>query len=169
MISPKNGDNLLREGWRRDRAVSILKEAGIESALVAAGGNVHAIGNKPDGSAWRVGITNPQKIDEVVGYVEIRDQAVDTSGDYEQFYTVNEKKYGHILDPFTGYPPEDVTSCTILASSSATADALATGIFAMGFEKGSVDLGRIPGIEGLIINSGGNFHFSQGFEEIFNP
>jgi thiamine biosynthesis lipoprotein len=144
-----------------------LKEAGIKSALVTAGGNIYAIGNKSDGSAWQVGIRDPLDIGSIIGYIDVLNQAVDTSGDYEQYFIVNDIKYGHILDPFTGYPPQGVTSCTIIADSPAAADALATGIFAMGMEKGLARLETLSGVEGLMIDVNGGRHFPRDFQEMF--
>jgi thiamine biosynthesis lipoprotein len=157
----------IAKGYAVESAVSILKGAGIVSGLVSAGGNIYALGYKPDGSAWRVGIRDPLDIDGVVGYIEIHDQAVDTAGDYVQYYIVNDIKYGHILDPFSGFPPQGETSCSVVTDNPAMADALATGIFAMGLDKGLKMLAMIPGVDGLIIDSGGGMHSFRGFEKMF--
>jgi thiamine biosynthesis lipoprotein len=159
----------IAKGYAVEQAVSILRQAGISSAMVVAGGNVYAIGKKPDGTFWRVGIRNPLEVKGVMGYIEIRDEGVDTAGDYERFYTVDGRKYGHILNPYTGYPPEDVTSCTVLADDPTLADALATAVVAMGLEQGMAFLEKTPGVEGMIIDAKGGRHFTQGFENRFVP
>lgn len=157
----------IAKGFAVERAVSILKDAGIESAKVAAGGNVYAIGSKQDGSPWRIGIRNPKKQNEIVGYVELKDQGIDTSGDYERFFEIDGNTYGHILDPSTGYPPKGVISCSIVADRPTLADALATATFLMGQEKGLPMLEAMSAVEGMIIDEAGTLHMTPGFEKIF--
>jgi thiamine biosynthesis lipoprotein len=135
--------------------------------MVQAGGNIYTIGYKADGTAWRVGIRNPQKTDSVIGYMDVHDVAIDTSGDYERFITIEGVNYGHILDPFTGYPPEGVISCSIITDSPVLADALATAFFVMGAEKGLEELADLPGVEVILIDSENGIHMSPGAEKKF--
>lgn len=168
---PLNGMALdlggIAKGYAVEQAVEIMQEAGIKSAMVQAGGNIYTIGYKADGSAWRVGIRNPKKTDAIIGFINIHDLAIDTSGDYERFITINSVNYGHILDPFTGIPPEGVISCSIITERPILADALATAIFVMGVDKGLDMLEELPVTEGIIIDLEGVIYFSQGVEEFF--
>ena len=127
------------KGYAGDRAVEILREAGISSALLDFGGNIQVLGSKPDGSAWTVGIKNPWGGNPVVA-VKLRDACMITSGGYERFFTGDDgKKYIHIFDSATGYPVEnDLESVTIICREGLSGDALSTSLFALGLEK-SID------------------------------
>ena len=157
----------IAKGYAVEQAVLILEEAGIKSAMVQAGGNIHTIGYKADGTAWRIGIRNPQQTEAVIGYVDIHDTGIDTSGDYERFITINGVKYGHILNPFTGYPPHGVISCSVLADSPVLADALATALVVMGVDMGLEKVNALPGVEVILIDSEGGIHMSAGAEGMF--
>ena len=116
------------KGAAGDEAVRILKENGVDSALLDIGGNIQLIGNK-NGKDWRLGIKNPFG-EGTAGVLEISDAAVVTSGNYERFFTdENGTVYGHIIDPSTGYPADSgLASATIIASEGKYADALSTAI-----------------------------------------
>lgn len=157
----------IAKGYAVEQAVAILQKAGIKSAMVQAGGNIYTLGYKVDGTAWRVGIRNPQKTDNVIGYLDVHDVAIDTSGDYERFITIDGINYGHILDPFTGYPPVGVLSCSIITDSPVMADALATVFFVMGTEKGLEKARELPGVEVIFVDAGGGIHMSAGVEGSF--
>lgn len=154
----------ITKGFAVEKGMEILKEAEIESAMVRAGGNVYSIGNKPDGTSWKVGIRNPLQPDETVGYLEPQNQVVDTSGNYEQRYIIKGKEYSHIIDPHTGYPAEGAASSTIITNSPSLADALSTAVFILGDKKGMALIEDIPETEGFIIGTDGSFYRSSGFE-----
>lgn len=124
------------KGYAGDRAICILREKGIESALLDLGGNIQVLGAKPDGSEWKIGIRNPWG-GEAVAAVFVKDKAVVTSGGYERFFIdENGKKYIHIFNGETGYPVEnDVSSVTIVCDSGLYADALSTTLVVLGKEK----------------------------------
>lgn len=124
------------KGYAGDLVVELLKENGITSALLDIGGNIQTVGAKPDGSSWRIGIKDPLE-DSNMGMLDIVDKAVITSGGYERYFTSEDgKKYGHIIDPLTGYPAESgLISATIIASEGKVGDALSTSIYVMGVEK----------------------------------
>ncbi len=144
----------IAKGFAVERAVEILQEGGVESAIVRAGGNVYALGEKPDGTSWRVGIRNPFQLDETIKFVELHNQAVDTSAIYEQNFSINGKEYGHIIDPRTGYPAEGTASSTIITTSPSLADALSTAVFILGHEEGAALIETIPETESFIIEVG---------------
>lgn len=123
------------KGYAVDCAVNKLKEKGIKSCLINAGGQIHCLGNK-FGKPWRVAIRNPRKAG-LIDYLELEDKAVSTSGDYEQYFMKGNRRYGHILNPKTGYPANSgVISATVIANDGLTADALSTSIFVLGKAKG---------------------------------
>jgi len=159
------------KGYAVDRAVEVLKGKGIESACVNLGGNIYALGNPPGKDFWKIGVQHPREKDHLMGHLELKDRAVATSGDYERFFTVNGKRYSHILDPKTGWPVEGMVSVTVVAPSATEADALSTSVFVLGEEKGRELLeGHLKEASGLIAwESGGeiNFKVTKGMEQSF--
>lgn len=123
------------KGYAGDCAIEIMKKNGISSALMDLGGNVQALGTKPDGTEWTIGIKDPSG-KSAVAAIKIKDKAVITSGGYERYFTENGKNYIHIFDGKTGYPVEnDLLSATIICDSGIYGDALSTSLFVMGSEK----------------------------------
>lgn len=127
----------IAKGYALDRAGLALKKLGVKNALVNAGGDVLVMGEKEPGLAWRVGIQDPRSPREVMGLVHAVNCVVVTSGDYERRMEVNGKTYHHILDPRTGYPTEGLQSVTVVAEEGWRADALSTGVFVLGMQKGA--------------------------------
>ena len=124
------------KGYAGDRAIEILHETGVKSALLDFGGNIQVLGTKPDGSDWTVGIKNPWG-GQPVAAVKLRDACMITSGGYERFFTGEDgKKYIHIFDSKTGRPVEnDLESVTIICREGIYGDALSTSLFVMGLDK----------------------------------
>ena len=135
----------IAKGYAADVLAEYLSEKKVKRAVINLGGNVYALGSKPDGSKWRVGIKNPfENETEPCAVVEFeKNMSVVTSGSYERFMKVNGKTYHHILNPHTGYPAEgSVLGATIVNASSCDADALSTIAFIQGekrFSEWSVD------------------------------
>jgi thiamine biosynthesis lipoprotein len=140
----------IAKGYAVDCALKKLKAAGIKSCLINAGGQIHCLGDK-FGAPWNIAIKNPwQK--GFAGYLELKDRAVATSGGYEQYFTKASKRYGHIIDPKTGYPADaGIMSVTVIAPDGLTADALATAIFVLGKTKGEALAQKFPDVEVTII------------------
>lgn len=127
----------IAKGYAGDILREIYQKNGIKSGLINLGGNVIALGSKPDGGAWSIGIQNPRsETGEIVGIIQVSDKAVVTSGDYQRYFEKDGKRYCHIIDPHTGYPAESgLMSVTIITSSSTDADGLAKA-FVLGLDKG---------------------------------
>ena len=126
----------IAKGYTSGRVMDVFRENGVKSALVSLGGNVQALGSKPDGSKWRVAIQNPDKEGPYLGILDIADQAVITSGGYERYFEENGTVYHHILDPETGWPADrGLVSVTVVSSDGTYADGLSTSLFVMGEEK----------------------------------
>lgn len=139
----------IAKGYAVDCAVNKLKLVGINSALINAGGDIYCLGNK-NGLPWRVAIKSGQK-PGFAGYLELKDKAVATSGNYEQYFSVGATRYCHILDPRTGKPADTgIASVTVIAEDCLTADALATSVFILGKEEGQ-ELVKQFGAEAKII------------------
>jgi thiamine biosynthesis lipoprotein len=110
-----------------------------------------------------VGIRHPRDERAVVTELDPRGMAVATSGDYEQFFVQEGVRYHHIFDPVTARPARASMSVTVLAHDDTWADALATGIFVLGAERGLTLAERLPGVEVLIVDSAGVQHRTPGF------
>ncbi len=155
----------IAKGYIVDRALDILKNAGIEHAFINVGGDIGLIGSKPDGEPWRIGVRHPRE-DAIVAVFPLSDGAVVTSGDYQRYFTENEVNYHHLLDPNTGYPARKLISVTVVADTVLEADALSTAIFIMGPEKGLTLLENLPGVEGLLITPEFDILLSSGLEDL---
>lgn len=126
----------IAKGYAVDRAVDALRAWGIRHAMVNVGGDLYALGSAPGGDPWRVGIQSPQDPGARIGVVEVRDRAIATSGDYEQFFRYRGVRYHHLMDPATAAPRRAaVHSVTVEADSCIDADAAATAVFGMTSER----------------------------------
>ena len=141
----------IAKGYAVDRAIQVMRGAGIRNALVNAGGDLYAMGSPPGKESWRIGIRHPRSSAELLGILELKDRAVATSGDYENFFEADGKRYCHIIDTRTGRPVEGILSVTIVADSAVEADALATAVFPMGAEAGMELIESLQGIDGMIV------------------
>jgi len=160
----------IAKGYAADEMKRILKEEGIETAFLNLGGNVLTIGNKLDGSPWKVGVQNPlTERGEYIGIVPIQDEAIVSSGNYERFFEQNGVRYHHILDPQTGYPSENgLISTTIITKASIDADALSTSAYVMGLKDGFALIESLPNVEGIFITSEKKIFVTSGLKASFH-
>lgn len=171
---PKRGMGLdlgaIAKGYAADEAQAILLKFGVRNALISIGGNIYAMGRKPDGSKWRVGVQDP--LDErgtYMGIVDAEDETLVTSGAYERFLEVDGKRYHHILDPDSGYPAEtDLLSTTIVSKKSIDADALSTSLFILGRDKALEFIKRISGVDVILIDKERKVYISDGLRQRFS-
>jgi thiamine biosynthesis lipoprotein len=120
------------KGYSIDRAVRALRERGIEHAIVNLGGDLYAMGDSPEGGAWRVGIKSPDDQRNVIREFAVSNRAVATSGDYERFFRYRGQRYHHLMDPATAAPRvTNVRSVTVLADRCLDAEPCAVSIFGM--------------------------------------
>jgi thiamine biosynthesis lipoprotein len=120
----------IAKGYGVDRAVAALREHGIDNALVGAGGDVYALGRSPSGEPWHVGIQSPDRRDALAGSLHLENEAVATSGDYQQYFDYRNRRYHHLLDPQTGEPRLTRRhSVSVVADTCMDADAGATLAF----------------------------------------
>jgi thiamine biosynthesis lipoprotein ApbE len=140
----------IAKGYAVDRAVNALRTAGVASCLINAGGQIYCLGTNA-GQPWRVAVADPRGKD-IKKYFDLTDKSIATSGDYEQYFMVGEKRFSHIMDPKTGYPSDSgVISATVIADDGLTADFLSTSLLVMGKRKGTEFLKRFPGVQAEII------------------
>lgn len=141
----------IAKGFAIDAVGSVLEAAGIEHYLIDAGGDIRVRGKNRGKTRWNIGIRDPRKKDHVMTVLQLTDCAVTTSGDYERFYTIDGKRYSHIINPLTGYPQERVISATVIAPTAIAADAYATAVMVLGAEKGLELIDSLDNVEALII------------------
>ena len=155
----------LAKGYIADRLKELFLKQGITSALINLGGNVLAVGTKPDGSPFKTGITMPfGKDGELAGIVELNDRSLVSSGSYERCFEQDGRLYHHILDPSTGYPSDSgLSGVTILSDSSTDGDALSTSCFLLGLKKGMSLIKSLPDTEAMFITTDGQIYKTDGF------
>jgi thiamine biosynthesis lipoprotein len=125
----------IAKGYAVDQAAAVLARAGVSNALVDLTGNMRAIGHAAGHQGWVVGVRDPSGRRPHLVRVRLDDQAISTSGNYEQFVSAQGKRYGHIIDPRTGWPASGVASVTVVSASAMTCDAWDTGLFVLGPEE----------------------------------
>ena len=158
----------IAKGFAADQVKKLLLENEVRSALINLGGNIAAIGSKPDGSPWKLGIQKPfAPVGEYIGLTEIVDATVVTSGLYENYFYHGNRLYHHIIDSHTGWPCESgLLSVTAIGKSSMDMDALTTAIYALGMEKG-LELLKAEGSKGVFITSQKQVYTTEDMDEKF--
>ena len=156
------------KGYAGDLAAEVLKENGVNSALLNLGGNIQAIGSKPDGTPWKIGLRNPFGEGSFAA-LEISDRAVITSGGYERFFAdENGVEYHHILNPKTGKPADSgIISATIIGSEGRLCDALSTAVFVMGLDSAEQLWRQRNDFEMVLISDNGKIYITEGLAEVF--
>ncbi len=147
----------IAKGYAAERAAAVLKGYGIRNAVVNAGGDIYCLGRGHKDRPWRIGVQHPRKRNETIAELYLEDRAVDTSGDYQKYFMIKDKRYSHIIDPRTGYPVGDnVVSGTVVAKDSATADAFATALCVLRPEEGLRAIKSADGVDAFIISMDGS-------------
>jgi len=161
----------IAKGYAADEVVRVLREEGVQHALINMGGNVIVVGNKPNGQPWRIGIQDPRSdgVQQHIAVVEAVNESVVSSGDYERYikdvYQKTGVRYHHIFDPATGYPAnQGLMATTVVAENSADADALSTIVFVMGAEKGLGLVEQIGNAEALAVTVDKKIYTTKGFD-----
>ena len=160
----------IAKGFAVEQASRNAINRGFTSGLISVGGNVKIIGTKDfnmEGESWNIGIQNPESpgVESNLHIVYLSDQSLVTSGNYIRYYTVNGKKYHHIIDPETLYPADYFIAVTIICEDSGEADALATAIYNMPLEEGLALIENKSGVEAFWILPDGEQKFSTGFQK----
>ena len=144
------------KGYAVEMVAQAAEARGLTSALISVGGNLRAIGTKPDGSQWVGGVENPWSSSDVYtsdsmldGAINMSDMALVTSGDYQRYYVVDGKRYHHLIDPDTLFPAAYFNGVTVLCSDSGLADCLTTGLFCMPLEEGQKLVESLDGVEAM--------------------
>ena len=145
------------KGYAVEMVAQAAEARGLTSALVSVGGNLRAIGTKPDGSQWTGGVENPWNASEVYtntnsifgSPINMSDLALVTSGDYQRYFVVDGKRYHHIIDPDTLWPAAYYNGVTVLCPDSGMADCLTTALFCMPLEEGQKLVESLDSVEAM--------------------
>jgi thiamine biosynthesis lipoprotein len=150
------------KGYAVDRGAAIMRGRGLVDFMIQSGGDLYVAGRRGD-RPWRAGIQDPRgPADHSFAAMDLTDSAFSTSGDYERSFMKDGRRYHHIIDPDLGQPAQGSRSVTIVAQRAMLADALSTGVFVLGPEKGMALVERLSGVEGVIVTSRNNVLVSSG-------
>jgi thiamine biosynthesis lipoprotein len=155
------------QGYGVRRAQAVMQQMGIQGGLINGSGDVSCWGHQPDGSGWRIAIGDPAQPQSVSSWLTVSDLAVVTAGNYEQYFTVNGRYYGHIINPHTGYPATGLRSVTIICPDVELADALDDAVFVLGPVEGLALINRLKGVSCTLIDDNGKTLVSKGMQ--LNP
>ncbi|MEX0325130.1 MAG: FAD:protein FMN transferase [Puniceicoccaceae bacterium] len=156
--------NGIAQGYAADRVAAVLEAHGVESALIDTG-EFGAIGAHAEKDSWSVGIKHPRQQDALMGVAPLKGKCLATSGDYETRFS-EDYRHHHLLDPQTGYSPEELSSVSVIADSAMQADALSTAVFLLGLENGRVMIEERPGVEAVFVTKDGREIRTDGFPSI---
>lgn len=160
----------IAKGYAADQVAEYLRSEGFESAIIDLGGNILAMGTKPNSELWTIGIQNPEsKRGDNIGTLRVNNKTIVSSGVYERFLLLDGVHYHHILDPQTGYPvSNNLLSITIVTNRSIDADALSTTVFSMGLEKGLAFVESLEDVDAFFITNEREIYISNGFADELN-
>lgn len=164
----KIGLGAIAKGYAVDKSATVMKKAGINNFLINAGGDIYASGLN-ENAPWEVGIKAPNSNNDIITSININNEAIATSGVYEKYIIINDRKYSHIINPRTGHPSaSDIKSISVIAGTCTLADAWATALLVMGTEKALAMVDSRSEIEAFIIDDKGNHHISTGINGRLN-
>lgn len=159
----------LAKGYTGDQVMEELSSRGVTSAIISLGGNVQALGRKPDGSDWGVSVRDPYSPDRDMCIVKVSDKAVITSGNYERYFVGDDgMKYWHIIDAADGYPADNgIVSATIIGENGLMCDALSTALFAAGTDKATEYWRSHSGFDMILVTDDERILYTEGIADSF--
>lgn len=159
----------IAKGYATDQVRDIFIKRNIKNGLIDLGGNIYALGSKPDGTGWKVGIQNPFKArGEYLGVLEVRSKSVVTSGNYEKYFVKDGKIFHHIIDPRTGFPSiSRIISATIVSDDSLDGDGLSTGIYILGIQKSIELIESLKNIDAILVTDTKEVYVTSGICNCF--
>ena len=160
----------IAKGYAADEAARVLREEGVERALVDFGGDIRSIGRRQDGERWRIGIQDPVETarGSFVGVLHLEQASVVTSGDYERVLEEDGEVYHHIIDPETGFPARaGLRSVTIETDDTMLADVHSTAVFVLGLERGLEYIEGLNGVEAILVTTGDEVYVTDGVRDRF--
>ena len=160
----------IAKGYAAQQCANLLEQNGAEAALLSLGGNVQTLGSKPDGSAWAVGIADPENPSQAIAELTFfGSKALVTSGGYQRFFEFDGVPYHHILDPKTGLPADNsLASVTIVCDNGEAADAYSTALFVMGLEAATAFWKTQNDFEAVFILKDRTIYATEGCAELLS-
>ena len=157
----------LGKGYATERAAEALEREGALGYVLNIGGNIRCIGDRPDGSGWVTAIRNPDRAaEDYACRLRIRNTACVTSGVYERFFTVDGRRYHHIVDKDTLYPAAFYESLTVVTKDSGLADVLSTALFCLPWEESHALAASFEDVEVLWLFPDGEQRMTEGFSTL---
>lgn len=155
------------KGYAVELVASELEKEGVSGYALSVGGNVRCIGEKANGDRWEIGVQNPDLTSSQAYFTKVylTDKTLVTSGNYQRFYTVDEKQYHHIIDPQTLFPRNEYASVSVIAGHSGLADALSTALFNLSQEEG-LAIAKKEKAEVAWVYPDGTVKMTEGFEKL---
>lgn len=156
----------IAKGYAVERVCEEISDMGIDSMLISVGGNIRAVGSRAKNEKWTIGIQNPDTNDQTpyICKVLLEDMSVVTSGNYQRYYSVDGKKYHHIINPYTLMPENYFEAVSIICNDSGKADAYSTAVFNMPYEEGIEFINSLDNVEAMWVLENGEIRYSKGFE-----
>lgn len=147
-----------------------LLEQGADSALINLGGNIICVGNKAEGTPFRIGIQRPfEDTSDVIASLSVSDMSIVTSGVYERYFREGDDFYHHILNPDTGYPCDNgLLSVTVISEDSTACDCLSTGLFVLGMEEARKLADSLAGVYAIFVDEDYNIYYSENAEQFLS-
>jgi thiamine biosynthesis lipoprotein len=158
----------LLKGYAADEVVKILRARGVSSAIVDLGGDIYALGKRPDGGPWRIGVQDPDASrGQSLGVAAVASKSVVSSGSYEHYFIQDGKRYHHIMDTRTGFPVDNgLDQVTVISDASIDADGLGLTLFTMGPREG-LALARSLGIDAIMVTQDRLIYATEGARKMF--
>jgi len=151
------------KGYAIERGAGILARAGVEHALLNAGGDSRVIGDRR-GAPWMVGLRDPRDRERVLARIPLIDEAISTSGDYERYFERDGTRYHHILNPHSGHPVSGTRSATVIGPDATLTDALSTTVFVLGVAEGMALIASMADYEAVVVDAAGRLYYSAGLQ-----
>lgn len=157
------------KGYAAEKCAEILSKNNV-SGILTLGGNIQTVGEKPDGSDWHIGITDPEQPENSLATLSFKgSRAVVTSGGYQRYFEADGIRYSHIMDPRTGAPARSgLSSVTIVAESGLLADGLSTALYVMGLEDAENFWRTSDDFDAVLIEENGQIHVTEGLLDSFS-
>ena len=149
------------KGYAAEMAKRLLLQQGVANGVVNASGDISTWGNQADGKPWTIGIADPDHAGRPFSYLNISNMAIATSGNYEKYVIIGDKKYSHTINPKTGLPVTGIKSVTIICPNAEIADAMATPVTIMGVRAGLDMVNQIDNLACIIIDDNNKVYSSQ--------
>ena len=159
----------IAKGYCADLVRDYLEKSKIEKGIINLGGNIVVMGSSEDNTPWKVGIQHPELArEDFLGYLELEDSSIVTSGDYERYFEKDGKRLHHIIDPRTSWPSNsEIASVTVISKSSMDGDGLTTSAFMVGLEKAKEIINALDSVDCVIVTKDKRIYVSEGIKDNF--